>query len=125
MPKIEKKLQKDLTSLQQEIKRKPQDPGTPSDYGIWEGALDSKSRQPALSNILPKYGFSFGYISSITNTLPRYAFSFMHGVAILVESFHLLFRKEIITFMDITFKNMKHLLKDSITLEDEVTTQLN
>jgi hypothetical protein len=45
MPKIERELKKDLTPIQQEIKRKTQNPGTPADVSGWSGATSTKYRE--------------------------------------------------------------------------------
>jgi len=55
MGKAEKELRKDVTPLQQNVKRKTQDPGTPSDYAIWSGSTSTKYRW--VSSIPAKVGF--------------------------------------------------------------------
>jgi len=159
MPKAEKQLRKDVTSLQQEVKRKRQNPGTPTDIGTWEGAESSQKR--GVSHQVPQYVFNF--LKGITPTkLFGFGFTFLKGIAISVENVKLLFnyetpqfleeiyfpnrplhKNESLSFLDQIefpfrpklfepllflseiFKSMKRNLSNSLSLQDEITTQLN
>jgi len=141
MPKAEKQLRKDVTSLQQEVKRKRQNPGTPTDIGTWEGAESSQKREP--SHEAPKYAFSF--LKGITpSKIASFGFTFLKGVAFSVENIKLSFifevaqfleqihfpnrpkhTNEILAFQSEIFKSMKRNLSNSLSLQDEISTQLN
>jgi len=60
--KSEKKIRNDLTPLQQNVKRKTQDPGATSDYAVWTGATSSKYRWA--SYLPPLFGFALIHILS-------------------------------------------------------------
>jgi len=159
MPKAEKQLRKDVTSLQQEVKRRRQNPGTPTDIGTWEGAESSQKRGP--SHRAPQYVFNF--LKGIApSKIFGFGFTFLKGVALSVEHIRLLFNyetpqfleqvffpnrpqhaKERLSFLDQIlfplrpkfsqsllflseiFKSMKRNLSNSLSLQDEITTQLN
>jgi len=62
MPKAERETKKDVTSMQQDIKRRNKtNPGTPSDVGLWEGSTDTKYRWA--SHLSPV--FALGFINSL------------------------------------------------------------
>ena len=141
MPKAEKQLRKDVTSLQQEVKRKRQDPGSPSDTGIWEGAVESKSRGPA--HICSAYALNF-LKSALPLKVAGFAFSHLKGIAISVENIKLSFNsttlqlqekihfptrpKHVFQFFFLqseTLKSMKKRFSNSLGLQDSVSTQLN
>lgn len=140
MPKAEKELRKDVTPLQQEIKRKTQEPGTPTDVGPWIGAANTLIR--CLSSLpVPKYAFQF--IGALSNfPIPQYAFQFvmnttisvlnikMTSPPILSQVFHFsstilkfvtLLLEHNLGFTDTTLKNMNSTLQDSLTLNDSCT----
>jgi len=122
MPKAEKQLRKDVTSLQQEVKRKRQNPGTPTDVGMWEGAESSQKRE--VSHQAPQYVFNF--LEGITSSkILGFGFTFLKGVAISVEYIKLLFNYESLLLVSEIFKSMKRNLSNSLNLQDEITTQLN
>jgi len=159
MPKAEKQLRKDVTSLQQEVKRKRQNPGTPTDVGMWEGAASSQKRGP--SHECPQYVFNF--LKGMTpGKIVGFGFAFLKGVALSVEHVKLLFNYETPQFLEEVhfpnrpkhaneslsffdeilfpfrpklsqsllllseiFKSMKRNLSNSLSLQDEITTQLN
>jgi len=69
MPKVEKETKKDVTSMQQEIKRRNKvSPGTPTDVGIWEGSTSTKYRWA--SHLSPTYalGFFAGLAHNVINS---------------------------------------------------------
>jgi hypothetical protein len=68
MPKTEKKLKEDVSSLQQKIKRRTQSPGNPSDVGEWEGAINTKYRNGSFGNFS---GYVFEYITSLSFAIPN------------------------------------------------------
>ncbi len=159
MPKAEKQLRKDVTSLQQEVKRKRQNPGTPTDIGTWEGAESTQKRGP--SHETPKYVFTF-LKGLVPNKIISFGFTFLKGVAISVENIKLKFTYEVaqlleqiyfpnrpqhsnetlsfldqikfpfrpklfqfLLFQSEIFKSMKRNLSNSLSLQDEINTQLN
>lgn len=68
MPKTEKKLKEDVSSLQQRIKRRIQSPGNTSDVGEWEGAADSKYRNGSFGGIS---GYAFEFVASLSLAIPN------------------------------------------------------
>jgi len=123
MPKTEKETKKDVTSMQQEIKRRNKtSPGTPTDIGTWEGSTETKYR----------------WLSHLS---PIYALGFFSGLAINVSTSKLLIVLHLLELMpQLSLKLTKILTQtiefvgysiilpmkvetESLTLVDEVSTQ--
>jgi len=66
MPKAEKETKKDLTTMQQEIKRRNKvNPGTPTDVGLWSGSTDTKYRWASILSPVYALGFFSGLAMSV------------------------------------------------------------
>lgn len=141
MPKAEKELRKDVTPLQQEVKRKVQAPGTPTDIGAWAGSADTKMRSTSSSPV-PQYALQF--IAALSNIpVPQFALQYIMNTTIDVlhnrifiglQLLHLASTcllkinkplEDSLNLTDTTLKSMNSSLQDSLALDDQFSYQLN
>jgi len=125
MPKTEKETKKDVTSMQQEIKRRNKtSPGTPTDVGIWEGSPDTKYRWASI--LSPVYALGFFSSLAINVTTSKLMF-ILHTLTLasLVSTATTKILIEGILLGNIAY--YKRLLgeTESLTLVDDVSTELS
>lgn len=141
MPKAEKELRSDVTSLQQEVKRKRVKPGTPTDIGPWDGAVETKKREVSSPSVpqyafqfvkdssskpIPQYGFQFIKSSSF-RPIPQYAFQFIKNLALDIALVRLRLQFEKPKFTDVLKLELEffRIFELALNLEDEILKNVN
>lgn len=136
MPKVEKETKKDVTSMQQEIKRRNKvNPGTPTDVGIWEGSTSTKYRWA--SHLSPTFalGFFAGLTHNVINSkllivLNSLSLASQCILKVSVSLSEIIWgfgfcvketgkkENESLTLIDTTLKNMNSSLEHSLNLQE-------
>jgi len=131
-----KELEESATRLEQKIKRRPKEPGVVTDIGPWEGASDSKYRNPCLAFIKT---YSFGFLKIPAFITPQFGFGFLKNPSFLTHQLAFGFLKGLAFKcgrLSFQFESLQLLVtlssrvkykpdKEMLGLSDQVETNLN
>jgi len=123
MPSKElEKIRSRTSKLEQKVLRKARDPGTPSDYGPWEGASDSQYRGPSL---LERVLLSFAYIKNMAAQTYSLSFAFAKGGTVLVDTLKTFLGFETLFFSDLVSLFKKANLLQTLNLSSLLALKLS